>query len=252
MKRPLLVAGNWKMNKNARESIDFMHELLREIEDEEQIYFALFPQNINLLTAKQVLAGTKVAWGAQNCHFEESGAYTGETSARHISEIGATLVLIGHSERREYFGESNQMVAKKLQMAQSWGLTPIVCVGETLDVFEAGNTERFIQNQIEESLDGARFDGSLIIAYEPVWAIGTGKVATPEIAEKVQAIIRQKLKELSNSETAERIQILYGGSVKPDNAKDLYLMPNIDGFLVGGASLQVSSFVNIYYSCRAT
>ena len=242
-----VVAGNWKMNKNARESIEFFHGFLREITDEaEQAQFILFPQNINLLAAKQILGPTKVGWGAQNCYPKESGAFTGETSPQALSEVGAQYCLIGHSERRTIFKESDEFIADKLVTLQSWGVTPVLCIGETKEQRDQGKTEEVLKNQLEIGLSKNRIECPLIIAYEPVWAIGTGDVATPEQAGLAHKFIRSELASKYTEDYANQTVIMYGGSVKPDSSKSLFAQEHVDGFLVGGASLEVSSFISIY------
>lgn len=242
-----VVAGNWKMNKNARESLDFFHGFLREITNEqEQSQFILFPQNINLLAAKQALGSSKVGWGAQNCYPKGFGAFTGETSPQALSEVGAGFCLIGHSERRTLFNEDDEFIAEKLVCLQNWGVTPVLCIGETKEQRDQEKTEDVIKKQLEVGLSKNRIECPLIIAYEPVWAIGTGDVATPEQAGLAHQFIRSEITKKYTEDYANQTVIMYGGSVKPDSSKDLFAQEHVDGFLVGGASLEVDSFISIY------
>lgn len=245
-----IVAGNWKMNKNSRESLDFFHALLRQVTDDlEQKQFIVFPQNINLLAAKQVLGPSKVGWGAQNCYPKDSGAYTGETSPQVLSEVGAGFCLIGHSERRTLFNESDEFIADKLVALQERGVTPILCIGESKQQRDQDQTEQVLKNQLEVGLSKNRIECPLIIAYEPVWAIGTGDVATPEQAGLTHQYIRSEISKKFTQDYANQLVIMYGGSVKPDSSKDLFAQKDVDGFLVGGASLEVESFISIYKNC---
>ncbi len=242
MRRPV-IAGNWKMYKTEAEAVDFAKKLIPEVKDVDGraiIVCAPFP---TLSKICDVICDSNVMLGAQNLFWEEEGAYTGEVSAPMLKSVGCTYVIIGHSERRGYFGETDETVNKKLFAALKHNLFPIVCVGETLDQREKGETFKVIENQIKNgfhSLDISHWS-LVIIAYEPVWAIGTGKTATPAQAQEVHAFIRNLLPK----EIAQEVRILYGGSVKPDNIKELMAQPDIDGGLVGGASLKVESFVKI-------
>jgi len=207
----------------------------------------LAPPFTSLEAVANCIRGSAILLAAQNLHWEPKGAFTGEVSAPMLADIGCTHVIIGHSERRQYFGETDDTVAKKTGAALSAGLVPIVCVGETLEEREAGRMQSVIESQVRGGLQGRDADaiGALVVAYEPVWAIGTGKVATPEQAQEVHALIRRLLAEIGGGEAAQACRILYGGSVKADNVDVLMRQLDIDGALVGGASLQVDSFVRI-------
>jgi len=211
------------------------------------------PPFTNLTEVAKIVQGTNIGLSAQNIYWEDSGAYTGEISSPMLKELGCQYVIIGHSERRAYFGETNETVNKKIKAALAHNLTPIVCVGEVLEQRENGKTFDVVKDHVFRALEGIlEADAKkIIIAYEPVWAIGTGKTATPEQAQEVHAFIRGLLKELYNEEVASAIRIQYGGSVKPDNAKDLLAKEDIDGALVGGASLKIDSFVKIIQEGRS-
>jgi triosephosphate isomerase len=238
-RRPF-VAGNWKMHKTSTETGEFCARLLGAV-DSPQVDVAVFPTFTGLAAAVDVLAGSAVAVGAQNMHPAESGAFTGEVNAQMLLTIGCSYVIIGHSERRHIFGESDDFCADKVGQALKAGLRPVLCVGETAGEREAGSTERVVASQLAPAMDRLSDPGSLVIAYEPVWAIGTGLTATPEQAEDVHRFIRDELNKRWSKESSQ-IRILYGGSVKPSNAGELLSKPNIDGALVGGAALDVESF----------
>jgi triosephosphate isomerase len=246
MRKPL-IAGNWKMNLNGEQAT----LLARTISDQSPGYGAVdllvCPPFVYLKTVSSVLTGGTVMLGAQNMYHEKNGAFTGEISAEMLKDCGATHVILGHSERRHILCESDAQVNKKTLAAHAAGLVPIVCVGETLEQREAGQTAEVIRRQVDGSLAALSADLMMatVIAYEPVWAIGTGKVATPEQAEQVHADLRKLLEDRYNAETAEAVRILYGGSVKPDNAAELLGQPNVDGALVGGASLKADDFLAI-------
>ncbi|MCY4187262.1 MAG: triose-phosphate isomerase [Bryobacterales bacterium] len=242
--RTPVIAGNWKMNKTASEAAAFVDEvgpLIAGVDDREVIVAPPFPA---LAAAAAAARGSSIRVSAQNLHWEASGAYTGEVSAGMLVEIGCTHVIVGHSERRQYFGETDGTVHLKTLAALHSGLTPIVCVGETLEQREAGNTEAVLEEQFTAGVGGlqARQFAELILAYEPVWAIGTGRTATPEIAEAAHLQIRALAAERFGGSTAEGVRILYGGSVNPSNFAGLLGCADIDGGLVGGASLQAESF----------
>lgn len=245
MRKPL-VAGNWKMNG----SLESIRELLNGIKDGmgnvQQAEVAVCPPAIFIPEVQQQLAGSDVAWGGQDLSTESSGAYTGEIAASMLNEFACKYVIVGHSERRTYHGESDDLVAKKYAVARAAGLVPILCIGETLEEREAGITEEVVARQLDAvfKLEGVEALTDGVIAYEPVWAIGTGKTATPEQAQDVHAFIRARIVEKS-AEVAEGVRILYGGSMKPDNAKELIGKPDIDGGLIGGASLQAGDFLGI-------
>jgi len=245
MRRPC-VAGNWKMHKTAAEAVKLTRELLPILEDFDSVDNVICPPFTALAPLSDLLKGMKVKLGAQNLFWEEQGAYTGEISAMMVAEL-AEYVIIGHSERRAYFGETDQTVNKRLEAALNAGLNPILCIGETLEENEAGKTKDIVTRQLKEGMDGLDFSraGNFMVAYEPVWAIGTGKAATPEGANKVIAEIRNELAEILSEAEADRIRILYGGSVKPANAASFFSQSDIDGALVGGASLRADDFAAI-------
>ena len=245
MRKPI-IAGNWKMNKTIKESIEFAKEL-KEIQLDKNIEAVICPPYTALGELAKFFANTSVAIGAQNVHYEDSGAFTGEVSAPMLKEIGVTYVIIGHSERREYFGETDHMVNQKLLKALEANLTPIVCVGESLDQREAGITEKVIKAQMEAAFKDVKIEDikDIVVAYEPVWAIGTGKTATKEEANQVCGFIRSLIGDLYSKDEAEKIRIQYGGSVKPSNIKELMAEKDIDGALIGGASLKADEFASM-------
>jgi triosephosphate isomerase len=243
--RRALVAANWKMNG----SRTLVTELLSAFRDNiatEHVDAVVFPPAVFLPLTEELLSGSGLAWGGQNCHHLDSGAYTGEISLPMLKEFGCQFVLVGHSERRSLFGETNQVVADKVEAALNSGVTPMICVGETLDQREADQTEQVVAEQIQAVLDrvGSEGLGKSVIAYEPVWAIGTGKTASPEQAQQVHSFIRGLVAK-ADTNVAENIHILYGGSVNAGNAQQLFAMKDIDGGLVGGASLKADEFVAI-------
>lgn len=237
--RKKIVAGNWKMNKTPKEALELV-ELLKDKVDTDTVDVVFCVPAIDIIPVAEALKGTKIALGAQNMHFEESGAYTGEISAAMLKECGVQYVVLGHSERREYFGETDETVNKKVKKALEHGLTPIMCCGETLQQREEGVTMEHIRTQIKRGLLGVAASdvAKMVIAYEPIWAIGTGKTATDEQAEEVCAAIRQVVGEVFGTDTAEAVRIQYGGSVNGKNAASLFAKADIDGGLVGGASLK--------------
>ena len=248
MTRKKLIAGNWKMFKTSAEAEAFAKEfkdLISKSDSENEV--ALCAPFTQLATLKAELAGSEIKLGAQNMHFEEEGAYTGEISAPMLKEIGVDYCVIGHSERRQYFAETNETVNKKLKTALKFDIIPIFCVGEVLEERDAGIECDVVGQQVAEGLSGLSADdvSSIVVAYEPVWAIGTGRTATDEQAEEMCAFIRSTIEKLYNNDTAECVRIQYGGSVKPENAVNILGMPNIDGALVGGASLLPDKFVAI-------
>ncbi len=242
-----LIAGNWKMYKTAAEARDFVRQLKTMLTAQLRVEVAVCPPFTALHAAALELAGSRIALGAQNMHWEEEGAYTGEVSPKMLKEAGCRYVILGHSERRQYFHETDQEINKKLKAALEWGLTPIVCVGEKLAEREAGNTIAVVNAQLEGSLAGLATDEltRLVIAYEPVWAIGTGRTAQPEDAQQVNGFIRSVLTARGGAAAAGAVRILYGGSVKPDNIASLMAQPDVDGALVGGASLRPDVFAAI-------
>ena len=243
--RTMFVAGNWKMNKTIAETRELLSALKAGLNDLQGVERVVCPPFISLAAAHELLAGTSIGLGAQNMHWEEKGAFTGEVAPGMLKEL-CGYVILGHSERRTYFGETDETVNKKLLAAQKAGLIPIVCVGETLAQYEAGQTAEVVSTQTRAGLQGVSADASqIVVAYEPVWAIGTGKASSAENAQGVHAVIRQVLTELFSAETAQAIRILYGGSVTAANAAEFFSQPDIDGALVGGASLKVDDFVGI-------
>ncbi|MEW6262670.1 MAG: triose-phosphate isomerase [Thermodesulfobacteriota bacterium] len=245
-RRPL-IAGNWKMYKTPAEAEEYIHQLKSMLPATPAVDVAVAPAFPALAAAVRAAAGSAVAIAAQNVFWEAEGAYTGEVSAHMLKALAVWGVIIGHSERRQYFGETDETVNRRLAAALAQGLAPIVCVGETLEQREAGRTFQVIETQVKGGLKGLSpaQAGRLIIAYEPVWAIGTGRTATPEMAQEAHALIRRVLGELFTKELANSIRILYGGSVKPENAADLMAQPDLDGALVGGASLKPEAFIKI-------
>lgn len=237
--RKKIIVGNWKMNKTPSETVKLIEELKPLVNNNDVDVVFCVPA-ISLTTAIEATKGTNIQIGAQNMYFEESGAYTGEIAPDMLTDIGVHYVIIGHSERREYFAETDVTVNKKVKKAFEHGITPIICCGESLTQREQGVTIDYIRQQIKIAfLDVNKEDASkAVIAYEPIWAIGTGKVASTEQAEEVCAAIRQCIGEIYDQATAEEIRIQYGGSVSADSAKDLFAQANIDGGLVGGASLK--------------
>ncbi len=249
--RKTIVAGNWKMNKNLSEAVELISALKNGLQDfEPNCGVIICPTFTNLETANALVKDTVIKLGAQNMHFEESGAFTGEISADMLLSIGVEYVILGHSERRAIFGESNQVINLKIKKALEKGLKPIFCVGESLEQRESGITENIIESQVREGLEGVETAGmkNVIIAYEPVWAIGTGKTASPDQAQEVHKFIRDLLTQLFDSDTAQNTTIQYGGSVKPENAATLLSQTDIDGALVGGACLKADSFIGIIKS----
>jgi triosephosphate isomerase len=244
--RRKIVAGNWKMNKTASEAAELINGIKKETAGVKGVDIVVCPPFTDLKDAAAACAGSSVALGAQNIHWAESGAYTGEISAAMLKDIGVQYVIVGHSERRTYFGETDETVNKRVKAALAAGFTPIVCVGETLAERDAGKMESVIVRQIKKGLADLGADlGKLVVAYEPVWAIGTGRTATPAQAQEVHALIRRTLAELSDGDTANKIRIQYGGSMKPANAKELMSQPDIDGGLIGGAALKPDTFAAI-------
>ena len=247
MSRKALIAANWKMYKTPSEAQAFVDAFLPLVAGHTRDEIALFPSPVLLPTVVPACKGSNVAVGAQNIHFAEEGAYTGETSIGQLKAVGGTQALIGHSERRQYFAETDEIVNKKLHAALKAGLVPLVCVGEVLAEREAGKTASVLQTQVAGALAGITAEAAapIVSAYEPVWAIGTGKTATPEIAEDAHKTIRVEVAKLLGANVAAAIRILYGGSVKPDNVTALMAQEDIDGALVGGASLKPDSFAAI-------
>lgn len=253
--RKLIIAGNWKLNNTTKEAVELVTLLKRGLCDVADVDMVVCPVATALTDVKDVLIESNIGLGAQNMFWEDSGAFTGEISAPLLKEIGVQYVIIGHSERRQYFGETDETVNKKIKAALAHDLIPIVCVGEVLQERENDKTFQVIKKQCEGAFSGltAQEMEKIVIAYEPVWAIGTGKTATPGQAQEVHKFIRQLLVKLYDENVAETIRIQYGGSVKPENSAELMSQPDIDGALVGGASLKADSFINIIKnSCSVT
>lgn len=244
MRKPI-IAANWKMNKAVSEAVDFAKELKDLTRDIFNVEIVVCPPFISLAYVGETLKNTSLKLGAQNMHWEKNGAFTGEISPVMLRDAGCHYVIIGHSERREYFRETDEDVNKKVKSALSFNLIPIMCVGEKLQERESGNALKVVERQVKNGLDGLTKEEvkDLVIAYEPVWAIGTGKNASPADANEVHKFIRSILKKLYNEETSNTIKIQYGGSVKPENIDDLMKEEEIDGALVGGASLNINSFM---------
>lgn len=246
MRKPI-IAGNWKMYKTVERAINLVGDLSGLVSDAKDVEIVVCPPFTGLDAVIDTTAGTNIKVGAQNMHWETEGAFTGEISPLMLKQMGCAYVILGHSERRQYFGETDENVNKKLKSSFQYQLIPIVCVGETLEQKEQGITEQVIKTQIEAglaNLDNNQVPG-LVVAYEPVWAIGTGKTASNADAQQVIGFIRKTIAEMYGSDLAEQVRILYGGSVKPDNIKGLMEERDIDGALVGGASLEAQSFAQI-------
>jgi triosephosphate isomerase len=245
--RKKLIAANWKMYKTPDQTRDFLRDFLPLVSGQERDEIVVCPPDIDLAAALEAAKGSNVAIGGQNVHWKPEGAFTGETSAAMLLALGVTHVIIGHSERRQYFGETDDTVNLRLKAALEAGLTPICCVGEVLEEREAGLTDDVLRRQCVRAFHAvsARKAARLVVAYEPVWAIGTGKTATPELAADAHAVIRREVTEIFGEDFAAKLRILYGGSVKPDNASSLMAQEEIDGALVGGASLDAKSFAAI-------
>jgi triosephosphate isomerase len=246
--RRKVIAGNWKMNNDLQQSVNLIEELKSKLANKTvNCDVVICPPFTSLYEAKKIIDGSIIKLGAQNMFYEDSGAFTGEISAPMLKSVGCEYVILGHSERRTIFGEKDEMINKKVRKALSQNLKPILCVGETLKEREKDVTEKVVKRQIEKGLNYVTPDEvlSVVIAYEPVWAIGTGKTATPEQAQEIHAFIRKLLASMYSKDFAELIPIQYGGSVKPDNAKELLSQKDIDGALVGGACLKADSFIGI-------
>ena len=246
MRKPC-VAGNWKMHKTVEESLVLVKELLPGLAKYPSVESVICPPFTALAKVAEQLEGTDISLGAQNLYWEDKGAFTGEISPGMVAEL-AEQVIIGHSERRAYFQDTDEAVNKKIKAALEVGLKPILCVGETLEENEAGNTGEVVKRQLTSALEGLQEDHlrKMMVAYEPVWAIGTGRAATPEGANQViKTYIREELARLASLEIAQMTRVLYGGSVKPENARAFFQQPDIDGALVGGASLKAEAFIAI-------
>jgi triosephosphate isomerase len=243
-KRRPIIAGNWKMNKTSIEARDLASKLIPLVSGVKDRDIVLAPPFTSIPAVAEAIKGTNMALSAQDLFWEEKGAFTGEISAEMLLDLGCKYVIIGHSERRQFFGETDETVNKKVRQALNKGLLPIVCVGELLSEREAGKANEVIERQVVGALKGvaAAEMQKIVIAYEPVWAIGTGKTATPDQANEIHAFIRQKIKSMYNGDVAGSLRIQYGGSVTPENVSTLMAKPDIDGALVGGASLKPESF----------
>ncbi len=243
--RTPIIAGNWKLNNNQEQAGDLAQQIVEAAREVPEVEVVLCPVYTALETVRRVVEHSPVKLGAQDMFWEESGAFTGEVSAPLLKDAGCSLVIIGHSERRQFFHETNETVNRKVKAALAAGLIPIMCVGETLPEREAGKVEAVVSEHMLNGLAGLSSGeiSKVVIAYEPVWAIGTGKNATPDQAQEVHQLIRKLLAKVSGPETAEKVRIQYGGSVKPDNIKTLMAQPDIDGALVGGASLKAETFI---------
>jgi len=242
-----IIAGNWKMYKTVDEAGALIGDLKGRVKDASGVEIVVCPPFTALSAVREVLRGSNIELGAQNMHWEDEGAFTGEVSPVMLRNLGCMYVILGHSERRTYFGETDEGVNRKVKAALLNGLLPIICVGETLKEREEGKTEEVVTRQTKAALGGVKTNGAerIVIAYEPVWAIGTGRTASADEANRVIRIIRRTLAEVFNSRIASEIRIQYGGSVKPDNAADFFSQSDIDGALVGGASLNASDFAAI-------
>lgn len=250
--RKMVIAGNWKMHGELNETVNLISGIKNLLEDYDvKCDVIVAPPFTSLETANTLVKDSQIKLSAQNMHFEDKGAFTGEISHSMLKSVGCEFVILGHSERRSIFGETDEMINKKIIKALSVGLNPIFCIGETLEEREANITEKVVETQIRKGLENVSESdlAKIIVAYEPVWAIGTGKVATPEQAQDVHYFIRNLISQMYSKEAAENLTIQYGGSVKPDNAAGLLSKPDIDGALVGGACLKADSFVGIIKAC---
>ena len=249
--RRTLIAGNWKMHKNSETARGFARDFLKLYHTTPDLDVCIAAPFTELLALEEMFRGTDLFTAAQNMHFEDQGAFTGEISAPMLAEIGVDFVIVGHSERRAYFAETDETVNKKAKKAFEWNLTPIICCGETLAQREQGLERHIVRHQVVMALAGLTPEqvSKSVIAYEPIWAIGTGKVATPEVAEEMCRVIRTVIR-THHGDAADDVRILYGGSVKPDNAKELMDMEDIDGALVGGASLDPVDFLDIIHAAE--
>jgi triosephosphate isomerase len=249
--RTPLIAGNWKMHKTLAEARELVHGIREGVEGVSGVEILICPPFQHLFPLAEAIKGSSIRLGAQNAHFEPQGAFTGEVSVPMLVDTGCTHVILGHSERRQYFGENGPLLAKKVRAAVAGGLTAVYCVGETLEERESGRTAAVVEGHVAEVIGKEIPADRLVIAYEPVWAIGTGKTATPEQAQEVHGLIRGLLASAYDQATSDSVRILYGGSVKPANAEALLAQADIDGALVGGACLAASDFVAIIRAAEA-
>lgn len=248
--RRKIVAGNWKMNKNAEETEDLLNELIDKLPTDSEVRVIVAPTFVNLASAVQHLEFTNIEVAAQNMHQAENGAYTGEISADMLKSIGVAIVILGHSERRNYFHETDAIIAFKTDAALQNGMEVIFCFGEELKDRQSGNHFNVVENQLRDGLFHLKHTDwdRIILAYEPVWAIGTGETATPDQAQEMHAFVRETVLEKFGIDVAEQVSILYGGSVKADNAKEIFSKPDVDGGLIGGAALKAADFAAIVAS----
>lgn len=246
MRKPI-IAGNWKMNKTAKEARDFAEAVKNNIPSNDKVDAVIGSPALFLSDLMTISEGSDLKVAAQNCYFEESGAFTGEISPAALADLGVQYVIIGHSERREYFHETDEDINKKAKAIIKYDMTPILCCGESLETYEAGETAEWIKAQITDGLAGLTPEqvSEMVIAYEPIWAIGTGKSADANIADEICGVVRQTVADLYSDEVAQKVRIQYGGSVKPENIAEYMAKENVDGALVGGASLQADSFLSL-------
>ena len=244
--RKAIIAGNWKMNKTPDEVRALVEELIPLVADAE-CEVVVCPPFVDLCPVSKAIKGTNIHLGAQNIHWAKSGAFTGEISADMLKKFGVEYAIVGHSERRQYFGETDATVNMRAKAALENGITPIICVGESLEQRERGETDEFVASQVRGALEGISADDArrIVIAYEPIWAIGTGRTATAEMAEETITVIRKTLRSIFGNDAAETVRIQYGGSMNPQNAASLMAMENIDGGLIGGASLKAEDFSKV-------
>ena len=249
----MLIAGNWKMNTHVAEAARLARGVVDQVGDASAVQVVVCPPYVSLDRVAEVLRDSQVRLGAQNLFWENEGAYTGAISAGMLQAVGCAYVIVGHSERRQYFGETDETVRKKVEQAFRYELTPILCIGETLEEREAGEAEAVVQRQLDGALGGIGMDDpvQLVVAYEPVWAIGTGQTATPEQAGEMHQFLRGRLVERFGEDVGGGIELLYGGSMKPANAADLFAQTDVNGGLIGGASLDAESFAAIVQAATA-
>lgn len=250
MRKPI-IAGNWKMNKTPREAAELVRALIPLVDDAD-CEVVVCPPFTALQAVRELIEGTNIKWGAQNVHWAQNGAFTGEISVEMLLELGVAYAIVGHSERRQYFGDTDQSVNARAKAAFAGGITPIICVGETLEQRERGETDQIVFQQAVSALDGftAGDVTHVVIAYEPIWAIGTGRTATSEQANDTIAVIRRAIASAYGEPAAQSVRIQYGGSMNANNAKELMAMPHIDGGLIGGASLKADAFAQIVHSAQ--
>lgn len=245
--RTPIIAGNWKLNKNPQETVEFVNAVKAELPNSSDVETVICAPAVDLPALLESAKGSELHVGAENCYFENEGAYTGETSPMVLKDMGVDYVIIGHSERREYFHETDEDINKKAKAIFANGMKPILCCGESLETREANKAEEFVEGQIKADLEGLTAEqvSNTVIAYEPIWAIGTGKTATADQAEEMCRAIRNTVADLYDESVAEKVRIQYGGSVKPANVKEIMSKENIDGGLIGGAALQPDSFLQL-------